>query len=103
VIWAVLLLVVALAAPGVWAWYMSRRQLAATTAAQQRRVLHLAVAVSAGVGVVILVLGVVAFVLTGYNWMVLALLWSFGLLHLGLLAGMLSRTQHATGQKRTTH
>ena len=82
---------------------MSRRQLAATTAAQQRRVLHLAVAVSAGVGVVILVLGVVAFVLTGYNWMVLALLWSFGLLHLGLLARMLRRTQHATGQKRTTH
>jgi hypothetical protein len=103
VIWAVLLLVVALAAPGVWAWDMSKRQLAATTAAQQRRVLHLAVAVSAGVGVVILVLGVVAFVLTGYNWMVLALLWSFGLLHLGLLARMLRRMQHATGQKRTTH
>ena len=96
-------MVVALAVPGVWAWYMPGRQLAATTAAQQRRVLHLAVAVSAGVGVVILVLGVVAFVLTGYNWMVLALLWSFGLLHLGLLARMLRRTQHATGQKRTAH
>jgi dipeptide/tripeptide permease len=103
VIWAALLFAVALAAPGVWAWYMSRRQLAATTAAQQRRVLRLAVAVSAGVGVVILVMGVVCFVLTGYNWLVLALLWSFGLLHLGLLARMLRRARHTTGEKGAIH
>lgn len=100
--WAALLLAVGLAGPGVWAWYMSGRQLAATTAARQRRVHRLVVAVSAGVGVVILVLGVVAFVLTGYNWLVLALLWSFGLLHLGLLARTLTlrRARHTTGEKR---
>lgn len=102
-IWVVLLLVLALATPGVWAWHVSRRQLAATTAAQQRRVLHLAVAVSAGAGVVILALGVVAFVLTGYDWMVLTLLWSFGLLHLGLLARMLRRRRDAIGEKKTVH
>lgn len=98
-IWAALLLVAALAAPGGWAWYMSGRQLAATTEAQQWRVLRLAVAVSAGVGIAILVLGVVAFVLTGYNWLVLAPVWSFGLLHLSLLAWTFRRVQRATGKR----
>jgi len=42
--------------------------------------------VSAGVGVAVLVMGVIAFALSGHNWLVLALVWSFGLLHLGLLA-----------------
>jgi hypothetical protein len=48
VIWAALLLMVALAAPAIWAWYISGRQLAATTEPQQWRVLRLAAVVSAG-------------------------------------------------------
>jgi hypothetical protein len=99
VIWAVLLLVVVgLAAPGVWAWYLSGRQLAATTEAERWRVARLALVVSAGVGVVILVLGVVFFALTGYDWVVLALAWSVGLLHLGLLTWVFGRVQRSTGK-----
>ena len=97
-IWAALLLVAALAVPGVWAWYISGRQLAATTEAEQWRVLRLGVVVSAGVGVAILVLGVAGFVLTGYNWLVLALVWSVGLLHLGLLARTFRRAQRRNGK-----
>jgi hypothetical protein len=100
VIWAALLLVVALAAPAVWAWYMSGRQLAATTEAEQWRVLRDAVLVSAGVGVAILAVGVVAFVLTGYDWLVLAPTWSFGLLHLGLLTWIFRRAQRSRGKAR---
>ena len=84
VIWAALLLVIALAAPGAWAWHFSSRYFEATSEAQQWRVLHRAVFVSAGVGVAILAMGVVAFVGTRYNWLVLALVWAVGLLHLGL-------------------
>jgi len=98
VIWAALLLVVALAAPAVWAWYVSGRQLAVTTEAQQWRLLRHAVMVSAGVGAAILAVGAVAFVLTGYDWLVLALVWSVGLLHFGLLAWMFRRTQKRTGR-----
>jgi hypothetical protein len=54
------MLMVALAAQAVRAWYMSGRQLAATTEAQQWRLARLAVGVSAGVGAAILVVGVVA-------------------------------------------
>src|SRR5215468_8242349 len=97
-IWAALLLVVALVAPAVWAWYMSGRQLAARTEAEQWRVARLALAVSAGVGVVILVLGVVCFVLTGYDWVVLASVWSVGLFHLGVLTWVLCRVKKATGK-----
>jgi hypothetical protein len=53
--------------------------------------------VSAGVGVTILALGVVAFVTTGHDWLVLALLWAFGVLHLGLLATTYRRSQKKTG------
>jgi hypothetical protein len=99
-IWAVPLLVVAgLAVPGVWAWYMSGRILAATTEAEQWRAARLALAVSAGVGVVILVLGVVFFVLSGYDWVVLAGTWSFGLLHLGLLTWVFRRAHRRTGRR----
>jgi hypothetical protein len=98
VIWAALMLVIALVAPGLWAWYMSGRQLAATTDAQRWRVYRLAVIVSAGVGVVILAVGVVAFVLTGYDWLVLAASWSFGLLHLSLLTWSFRRVQKAIGK-----
>jgi hypothetical protein len=100
VIWAALLLVAALAVPGVWAWYISGRQLAATTQAGQWRVLRLGVVVSAGVGVAILVLGVAGFVLSGYDWVVLALVWSVGLLHLGLLAWGFRRSRQHTGNTR---
>ena len=80
---AAVMLMIALAASVAWAWYISRRELAATEGARRWR---LAACVSAGVGTAILALGVVAFVLTGYDWLVLALIWSFGLLHMGLLA-----------------
>lgn len=70
---------VALAAPAAWAWYMSSRLLTATNETERRRLRRLAVMVSAGIGVAILAMGVAAFVLTGYNWLVLALTWSFGL------------------------
>jgi hypothetical protein len=99
VIWAALMLVIALVAPGLWAWYMSGRQLAATTEAQRSRVYRLAVIVSAGVGVVILAVGVVAFVLTSYDWVVLAATWSFGLLHLSLLTWSFRRVQKGTSRK----
>jgi hypothetical protein len=54
--------------------------------AWQQRLLGQVVAVSAGIGIAILAAGMVAFVLTGYHWLVLALTWAFGLLHLGFLA-----------------
>ncbi len=92
-IWAALTLAAGLVAAGVWGWYMSGRQLAARTTAQQWKVLRLGARVSAGVGAAILVMGVVAFVLTGYDWVVLAAVWSFGLLHLGLLAWGVRRAQ----------
>ncbi len=47
----------------------------------------------------ILVLGVIGFVLTGYDWVVLALAWSVGLLHLGLLGWVFSRAQKSTGKR----
>ena len=53
-IWALLLVVAALAAPAGWAWYLSGRQLAATTEAEQWRLVRLAAVVSAAVGVAIL-------------------------------------------------
>lgn len=54
---------------------------------RQQRLLRQVVAVSAGIGIAILAAGVVvAFVLAGYHWPVLALTWAFGLPHLGLLA-----------------
>jgi hypothetical protein len=98
VIWAVLLVVAALAAPAVWAWYMSGRQLAATTETEQWRLVRLAAVVPAAVGVAILAVGVAAFVLTGYDWLVLALLWSFGLLHLGLLGWRTGRRRNRSGR-----
>lgn len=95
--WVAVLLVLALAVPAVWAWYLHGRLLAATTEAQQWRVAGLALIVSAGVGVAILVMGVVAFVLTGYNWLVLAMVWLVGLLHLGLLTWTYLRARRARG------
>jgi hypothetical protein len=94
VIWALLMLVIALAAPAAFAWYISRRALAATEEPQLSRLVRRAARVSAGIGAAILMLGVVAFVLTGYDWVVLVPIWSFGLLHLGLLAGTFRRAQN---------
>lgn len=85
VVWAAVFLVLALAGPAVWAWYLHGRLLAAKTEAAQRRLLRLGLVMSAGVGVAILVMGVVAFVLMGYNWLVFAVVWSVGLWHFGLL------------------
>jgi hypothetical protein len=93
VIWAVLMLMIALVVPAAWAWSFSRRMLAATDEAQRWRLIHPAAFISAGVGAGILALGVVAFVLTGYSWLVLVPIWSFGLLHLGLAARTFRRAQ----------
>jgi hypothetical protein len=86
-------MIVALVMAGGWAFYLTRRQLAVTKDAQQRRLLLLGARVSLGVGGGILFLGVVAFVLTGYNWLVLAAIWPFGLLHTSLLIWTLHRAR----------
>ena len=99
-IWAGLLLVVALAAPAVWAWYMSGRQLAARTVAENWRVARLALRVSAGVGALILALGVAGFVLNGYDWMVLTVVWAVGLFHLCLITWLWRTARRSTGGKR---
>jgi hypothetical protein len=78
VVWAVPVLIAMMVFQGVWAWYVTRRQLTATTVARQRRLLGQVVAASAGIGAAILAAGVVAFVLAGYNWLALALTWAFG-------------------------
>jgi hypothetical protein len=92
-IWAALVLMIALVATGAWAWYGSRHLFAATSEAQQWRVLRRGAFLSAEVGVAILIMGVVAFVLTDYNWFVLAILWPLGSLHLGLLSLSFRRAQ----------
>jgi hypothetical protein len=96
VVWA-LALIVALVMAGAWACYVTRRLLAATSDAQQRRLLVRAAGLSLGVGGAILVIGLVAFVVTGYNWLVLAAIWPYGLLHTGLVAGVLFRAQKRSG------
>ena len=87
------MVVASLVAVGVCLWYVSGRQLAARTETQQWQALRRGYVVSAVVGGAILALGVVAFVLTGYDWAALALIWSFGLLHLGLLTWQFRRAQ----------
>jgi cell division protein FtsW (lipid II flippase) len=86
-IWGVLLLIMGCAVVGVVAWYFSRRQVRVTGEGEQWHLARQAVAFSTAVGVAILAAGVFAFVKTGYNWLVLGLVWAVGLLHLGLLAG----------------
>jgi hypothetical protein len=98
VIWGALILIIVLVWSGLGAWYVSRRQAAATTEDQRRRLLRQAFAFSATAGVAILVSGVFAFVKAGYNWLVLALVWAFGLLHLGLLASSVRRVRKRTGR-----
>jgi hypothetical protein len=100
VIWAALMLMVALAVPAAWAWNFSRRMLATTDEAQRGRLIRRSAFMSAGVGAAILALGVVAFVLTGYNWLVLVPIWSFGLLHLGLVARTFRRAQNRNQPRR---
>ncbi|MGH3224185.1 MAG: hypothetical protein ACRDPY_36805, partial [Streptosporangiaceae bacterium] len=74
-----------------------RRLLTATSDAQERRLLLRAVRISFGVGGAILLIGLFAFVVTGYNWIVLAAIWPYGLLHTGLAAGVLHRAQKRSG------
>lgn len=97
-IWAALLLVAALVIPAVWAWRMTSRFFAAKTEAERWRVVWLVLAFSAGVGFLILALGVVGFVLTGYDWVVLVLTWSVGFLHLGLLTWVFRRARQGSGR-----
>lgn len=94
-IWAALVLAAGLALTAAAAWYVSGRQLASTTEPEQWRLVRLAVTGSAVVGVAILAVGVLAFVRTGYDWVVLALTWSFGLFHLGLLAKMYRKVRRS--------
>jgi hypothetical protein len=96
VIWAVSVLMIWLAAAGAWAWYFSRRQLAVTSQAGQRRLLRQGALASAGVSAAILILGVAAFALTGHNWLVLAAIWPYGLLRIGLLVTALRRAHKRT-------
>ena len=96
-IWAALTLIVALAMAGAWACYFTRRHLAAISDAQQRRLLLRAARLSLGVGGAILILGVGAFVVTGYDWLVLVAIWPIGLLHTGLLVWALHRTRKRSG------
>jgi len=100
VIWAVPVMIIGLAAAEAWAWSFSRRQLVVTRQDRQRRVLREGAWASAGVSVAILILGVVAFAVTGHNWFVLAVIWSFGLLRIGLLVTTLRKAQKRPGQTR---
>ncbi len=93
VIWAALTLMVALAMAGAWACYFTRRHLAAISDGRQRRLLLRGARLSLGVGGAILILGVVAFVVTGYDWLVLVAIWTYGLLHAGLLVWVLHRAR----------
>jgi hypothetical protein len=95
VIWAALVLAAALVLTAVWAWYVSGRQLAATTEPERRRVVRLAVTGAAVVGVAILGVGFLAFVGSGYDWVVLMLTCCFGLLHLGLPAWMYRKVRRS--------
>ena len=88
---------VALAMAGAWACYVTHRHLAAICDTQQRRLLLRAARLSLGVGGAILILGLVAFVVTGYDWLVLVAIWSVGLLHTGLLVRALHRTRKGAG------
>lgn len=94
--WAALMLVIGLAAVGAWAWYFSHRLLTATED-QKRGVLLRGASVSAGVQVAILLVGVVAFAVTGDNWLVLAVIWLFPLLYLTQLTVALRRTRQRPG------
>jgi hypothetical protein len=100
VIWAAVLLVIALVVVAVWAWYILGRHIPATTKAEQSRVLRLTATVSSGVGAAILVLGVVGFVLSGYDWLVLAPMWAFGLFHFCVLGLLLRRAQRIGDKSR---
>jgi hypothetical protein len=102
VIWAALTLIVTLAMAGAWACYFTRRHLAVIPDAQQRRLVLRGARLSLGVGGAILILGVVAFVVTGYDWLVLAAIWPYGLLQAGLLVWVLHRARKRSGVSRIT-
>jgi len=93
-----MLLVIALVVVAVWAWYLLGRQVAARTKPELRRMRRLSVIVSSAVGVANLVLGVVFFVLTGYDWLVLAAIWAVGWFQLGMLGLKLRLARRTTGK-----
>jgi hypothetical protein len=97
VIWAALTLIVAVTVAGAWACYLTRRHLAAISDDQQRRLAVRGARLSVGVGGAILLLGLFAFVVTGYDWLVLVAIWPYGLLHTGLLVWALHRTRKRSG------
>jgi hypothetical protein len=83
VIWAALAMIAVVVLAAIWMWYALRQYLAGISVARQRRLMRWTTAASVGIGVVILVGGLVASVLTGY-WLILLPTWSFGLLHITL-------------------
>jgi fatty acid desaturase len=85
-----------LAIPAVWTWYVSRGELATTTDAKRWRRLRIAIVAAAAAGFAILALGVMVFALTGYDWLVLGLAWSFGLLYLGWFTPVFRRVRQGT-------
>ena len=88
-LWAALVLAAGMAILAAAVLYLrprlTRRLMLPRTEAQQRRRMRQAVAFSAGVGIAILAVGLVAFLITGYDWRILALTWAYGLFHLVLL------------------
>jgi Na+/melibiose symporter-like transporter len=97
VIWAALTLIVAVAIAGAWACYLTRRHLAAISDDQQRRLALRGARLSLAVGGAVLLLGLFAFVVTGYDWVALVAIWPYGLLHIGLLVWALHRTRKRSG------
>jgi Na+/melibiose symporter-like transporter len=71
--------------------------LAAISDDQQRRLALRGARLSLGVGGAILLLGLFAFMVTGYDWLVLVAIWAYGLLHAGLLVWALHRTRNRSG------
>jgi hypothetical protein len=96
VIWGALGLIVLLTTHAAGSWYLSRRILTAKDEVQLRRLTRQVASFSLAIGCLILVLGLAGVVVLKFTldgWLVLLLMWSFGLLHLGLLRSSLRRAR----------
>jgi hypothetical protein len=99
--WGVLGLIILLAMQAAGSWYVSRRAFMAQDEVQLRRLTRQVGSFSLAVGCVFLALGVAGvaalrFTLDG--WLVLLLMWSFGLLHLALLRASARRARRRTAR-----
>jgi hypothetical protein len=98
-IWGALGLIILLAAQAAGSWYFARRIFTAKDEVQRRRLTRQVASFSLAVGCLILVLGLAGLVVLKFTfdgWLVLLLMWSFGLLHLGLLRSSLRRARWRT-------